>query len=133
MFQEAQYRCKRLEKKLNVKNMENEKEYIVKDYEKGIYSILQSTNSPTNYVLDYPEYNNIYGRKYMIVKHDISVFWTNGTYQGNYLTFSKDKMVLLKVNRPTIQTVCEYLNKFENITEEELEKYLEKAKVNAEK
>ena len=112
------------------------KKFIGKDYEKGKYFVqeIDKTESwPDNYVLHHPEYNNFNFRKYTIVKHDIFVSWSYGTYQGNSLTFYKDKLLLQKVMSPSMQVVCEYLNKFEAMSSEEFEKFEEKARENAEK
>jgi hypothetical protein len=97
---------------------------IVKDYTNGFYHVIDFENSkiPNNYVSSIPAYNDCRGERYNIPKHEIEVFWTVGYYY-HYVSFTKDKIELQKVHCPSIYVVCEYLNKFESMSDEAFEKY----------
>lgn len=105
------------------------KKTIVKDYINNVYSVIdfEKDKIPNNYVLEYPVYNSLQGKSYNIAKHEIDVFWTVGYYLCGVF-FKKDKVEFFKINKPTIYVVCEYLNKFEKMSEEEFEKYFTEKK-----
>ena len=93
------------------------KEFEVKPY--------KSTANYDNIVLpgkDLLEPFANYNYSYKLVKTDIDVVW-----KDEKITFTYKDQTLLTIKDPHIQSVAEYLNKFNNISKKELNKLLEEA------
>ena len=104
------------------------KKYIL--VENNSFKVIESENQPMNYALVEPNktYNN---NSYVLINNGVQVFWLdeykwNGKYKCLTVIYKKAK--LFEKNAVTnIQTVVDALNKYNNISEDELKRIHDKA------
>ena len=103
--------------------------YIVKT-ENGFEAKEYNEKPPLNYVLVVPENNAINTNNFLLVESDVTVSWNNYYGTSNWRmvqVYYKSNLLFERNGVQNIQVVIDILNKFKNISNEELNEILQDA------
>lgn len=101
--------------------------YIVKT-ENGFEAKEYNEKPPLNYVLVVPENNAINTNNFLLVESDVTVSWNNYYGTSNWRmvqVYYKSNLLFERNGVQNIQVVIDVLNKFKNISNEELNEILQ--------
>ena len=87
---------------------------------------VDSDKTPSNYVIKHQVYNT-WSSSYQLANSDIKIVWTNGTYQGDKVLFYYEDILLKEISSPQIQSVCDYINKYDSMSKTEVKELVTQA------
>jgi DNA gyrase/topoisomerase IV subunit B len=104
--------------------MSDLKTIIVKNENGFEVKVLPKSEKMPNQVMFVPGRNDMSLSSFQFANNGVRVSWSNGTVQGNKANFYYKDICIDSMNRPNMQSLCDYMNLYQNISDEDLNQKL---------